>query len=181
MRWPGLFSDCLVTVADDDAACGVCGRSATSGEVTSGANVGITGRVDTYRNVFNGIIFSHRLHHAGFEVLEAIESVAIGGKSFDGDGLHHWRHVGREQGAVLHLADRLINQVDSHVVVGAVAPFLKNNLRADGRVKFQSLLCLREHQTECSTDAGEVGVVAAEESELSSLVVQLLVDGLTKG
>ena len=78
------------------------------------------------RYILDGVIFGHRLGHAGIEVAEAVESVGIGGQALYGDGQHHWRHFEGEQRAPLQLADGQIHQVDGYVFLAAVAPLLED-------------------------------------------------------
>ena len=93
------------------------------------------------------IVFCHSLSHTGIKLRQSVEAVAVGCETIDCDRLHHRRLVGRKKCTILQLADTLIDQINSHIFLSAVAPLLENKLRTDGRVQLQGLFGLRIAQS----------------------------------
>lgn len=176
----------LFAVIDEDAACGVGGLDAAEGVGGGVGNDGCGG--DGARRglqggglVLDGVVLSEGLEEAGVEVAEQVEAIGIGGEALDGDGLHHRGLLGGEEGAALHLGKGGIDKVDGYVVGGAVAPLLEDEFGTDGGAQLKGIVGLWEIEAEGSGDAGEVGVVAAEEHELAVGALELFVDAAHKG
>ena len=100
-----LLSHHLLVVLDDHATGSVGGRCSVERIGTSFSNGHDAGcSADAGRDILNGVVLGHGLGKAGVDVSQSVEAVFIGGQPLDGDGQHHWRHVGREQRAPLQLA-----------------------------------------------------------------------------
>ena len=76
----------------DNTTSTICCLNTVKGVGLGGVDGNSAGHADGVGHVFDGIIFSHGFGHAGIEVCQTVESVAVSGETFYRYG-HHLGHL----------------------------------------------------------------------------------------